>query len=602
MYICVIVWFYLLIQRMKDFVKYTLATLCGLFLASIALFTLGILSIAGMMTMESTAPSIKPQSVLRLTLNGELQEDAPNDPLGDLFGSTYPTLSLREIQTAIQGAKENPNIDGIYIEAQTLLGATPAMIRDIRESLADFKKSGKYIIAYGDNYTQGAYYICSIADSIILNPQGQVNWCGMASQPIFYKDLLEKIGIKMQVFKVGSYKSAVEPFTATQMSDANREQVTSYLNDIWQTMLTDVSRSRSIKKDLLDEYADSMLTFRPAEELVRNGMVDSLCYIDGISRMLRAKTGKDKGALPLVSVKELAAATETTPKKGDKIAVYYAYGDIVDRKTEWSENVIDAETVCHDLRTLREDESVKAVVLRINSGGGSAYASEQIWHEVKLLRKAKPVVVSMGGMAASGGYYISCAANYIVAEPTTLTGSIGIFGLIPDASQLLSDKLGLHFDVVKTNSHADFGTPARPFNPSEAQMMQGYIQRGYKLFTERVAEGRNMETGQVEKLAEGRVWTGQQAVGNGLADANGNLQTAIKKAASLAKIKDYHTEYAPTPAPWYEGLFDQQKKDYLNTALQETLGTYYAPLMNLRQIRQMSVLQARIPYEPNFIN
>lgn len=587
---------------MKDFVKYTLATLCGLFLAGIAFFILGILSIVGMMTVESAAPSIKPQSVLRLTLNGELQEDAPNDPLGDLFGSTYPTLSLREIQTAIQGAKENPNIDGIYIEAQTLLGATPAMIRDIRESLADFKKSGKYIIAYGDNYTQGAYYICSIADSIILNPQGQVNWCGMASQPIFYKDLLEKIGIKMQVFKVGSYKSAVEPFTATRMSDANREQVTSYLNDIWQTMLTDVSRSRSIKKDLLNEYADSMLTFRPAEELVRNGMVDSLCYIDGISRMLRAKTGKDKGALPLVSVKELAAATEATPKKGDKIAVYYAYGDIVDRKTEWSENVIDAETVCRDLRTLREDESVKAVVLRVNSGGGSAYASEQIWHEVKLLREAKPVVVSMGGMAASGGYYISCAANYIVAEPTTLTGSIGIFGLIPDASQLLSDKLGLHFDVVKTNAHADFGTLARPFNPSETQMMQGYIQRGYKLFTERVADGRNMKTGQVEKLAEGRVWTGRQAVENGLADANGNLQTAIKKAASLAQIKDYHTEYAPTPSPWYEGLFDQQKKDYLNTALQETLGTYYAPLMNLRQIRQMSVLQARIPYEPNFIN
>lgn len=587
---------------MKDFVKYTLATLCGLFLAGIALFILGILSIAGMMTMESAAPSIKPQSVLRLTLNGELQEDAPNDPLGDLFGSTYPTLSLREIQTAIQGAKENPNIDGIYIEAPTLLGATPAMIRDIRESLADFKKSGKYIIAYGDHYTQGAYYICSIADCIILNPQGQVNWCGMASQPIFYKDLLEKIGIKMQVFKVGSYKSAVEPFTATQMSDANREQVTSYLNDIWQTMLTDVSRSRFIKKDLLNEYADSMLTFRPAEELVRNGMVDSLCYIDGISRMLRAKTGKDKGALPLVSVKELAAATEATPKKGDKIAVYYAYGDIVDRKTEWSENVIDAETVCRDLRTLREDESVKAVVLRVNSGGGSAYASEQIWYEVKLLREAKPVVVSMGGMAASGGYYISCAANYIVAEPTTLTGSIGIFGLIPDASQLLSDKLGLHFDVVETNAHADFGTPARPFNPSEAQMMQGYIQRGYKLFTERVADGRNMKTGQVEKLAEGRVWTGRQAVENGLADANGNLQTAIKKAASLAQIKDYHTEYAPTPSPWYEGLFDQQKKDYLNTTLQETLGTYYAPLMNLRQIRQMSVLQARIPYEPNFIN
>lgn len=587
---------------MKDFVKYTLATLCGLFLGGIAIFILGILSVAGMMTVGSAAPSIKSQSILRLTLNGELQEDAPNDPFGDLFGNTYPILSLREIQTAIQDAKKNPNIDGIYIEAQTLLGSTPAMIRDIRESLADFKKSGKYVIAYGDNYTQGVYYICSIADNIILNPQGQVNWCGMASQPIFYKDLLEKIGIKMQVFKVGSYKSAVEPFTATQMSDANREQVTSYLNDIWQTMLTDVSRSRSINKDLLNEYADSMLTFLPAEELVRNGMVDTLCYIDGISRLLRKKTGKDKGILPLVSVRELAAATEATQKKGDKIAVYYAYGDIVDRKTDWSKNVIDAETVCRDLRTLREDESVKAVVLRVNSGGGSAYASEQIWHEVKLLRETKPVVASMGGMAASGGYYIACAANYIVAEPTTLTGSIGIFGIIPDVSQLLSDKLGLHFDVVKTNAHADFGTPTRPFNPSETRMIQGYVQRGYKLFTERVADGRNMKIDQVEKLAEGRVWTGRQAVDNGLADANGNLQTAIKKAASLAKIKDYHTEYAPTPTPWYEGLFDKQKKDYLNTALQETLGTYYAPVMNLRQIRQMSFMQARMPYEPNFIN
>ena len=583
---------------MKDFVKYTLATLCGLFLAGIALFILGILSIAGMMTMVSAAPSIKPQSVLRLTLNGELQEDAPNDPLGDLFGSTYPTLSLREIQTAIQGAKENPNIDGIYIEAQTLLGATPAMIRDIRESLADFKKSGKYIIAYGDNYTQGAYYICSIADSIILNPQGQVNWCGMASQPIFYKDLLEKIGIKMQVFKVGSYKSAVEPFTATQMSDANREQVTSYLNDIWQTMLTDVSRSRSIKKDLLNEYADSMLTFRPAEELVRNGMVDSLCYIDGVSRMLRAKTGKDKGTLPLVSVKELAAATEATPKKGDKIAVYYAYGDIVDRKTEWSENVIDAETVCRDLRTLREDESVKAVVLRVNSGGGSAYASEQIWHEVKLLREAKPVVVSMGGMAASGGYYISCAANYIVAEPTTLTGSIGIFRPHSDASQLLSDKLGLHFD--KKPMHTPISVHGTPIQSLEAQMMQGYT-TGYKIVYQRAADGRNMKTGQSGKTGRR---TGLDRTAGRKTDCRCQRQSPDRhqKAASLAQIKDYHTEYAPTPSPWYEGLFDQQKKDYLNTALQETLGTYYAPLMNLRQLRQMSVLQARIPYEPNFIN
>ena len=584
---------------MKDFVKYTLATLCGLFLAGIALFILGILSIAGMMTMESAAPSIKPQSVLRLTLNGELQEDAPNDPLGDLFGSTYPTLSLREIQTAIQGAKENPNIDGIYIEAQTLLGATPAMIRDIRESLADFKKSGKYIIAYGDNYTQGAYYICSIADSIILNPQGQVNWCGMASQPIFYKDLLEKIGIKMQVFKVGSYKSAVEPFTATRMSDANREQVTSYLNDIWQTMLTDVSRSRSIKKDLLNEYADSMLTFRPAEELVRNGMVDSLCYIDGISRMLRAKTGKDKGALPLVSVKELAAATEATPKKGDKIAVYYAYGDIVDRKTEWSENVIDAETVCRDLRTLREDESVKAVVLRVNSGGGSAYASEQIWHEVKLLREAKPVVVSMGGMAASGGYYISCNADTIVAEPTTLTGSIGIFGMMPNAKGL-TEKLGVSFDVVKTNPYADFGNLTRPMNDGEKGLMQMYVNNGYELFLTRCSDGRGISMEELDKIAQGRVWTGSTAKELGLVDELGGLDKALEIAIAKAGVDAYTVMSYPKKEGFLESLMNTNPGNYIKgRMLNGKMSDMYRQFSIIENFDKIDRIQARVPFELN---
>lgn len=587
---------------MKDFVKYTLATLCGLLLSGIIFLMIGLFSIASMLMAESPIPSLKPHSVLRLTLNGELQEDTPEDPIGELLGNSYPTLSLKAILSAVKEAKENPNIDGIYIEAQTLLGATPAMTREIREALADFKESGKYIIAYGDSYTQGCYYICSVADQIILNPQGQLNWCGMASQPIFYKDLLEKIGVKMQVFKVGTYKSAVEPFTATRMSEANREQVSSYINDIWQTMLADVSASRMLDTDLLDTYADSMLTFRPAEEMLRKGMVDTLCYMDGVSRILREKTGKEDGLLPLISVKEMVAIAATAPKTGDKIMVYHAYGDIVSQKTDWSESVIDAESVCRNLKALREDPSVKAVVLRVNSGGGSAYASEQIWHEMNLLREAKPVVVSMGGMAASGGYYISCAANYIVADPTTLTGSIGIFGLIPDASQLLGEKLGLHFDVVKTNEHADFGNMSRPFNPSESRMMQGHIERGYQLFTERVAASRNMDIRQVEQLAEGRVWTGQQALENGLVDANGSLQTAIRKAAELAQVETYHTEYAPVPAPWYENLLNRQKKDYLNTTLQETLGAYYAPLMNLKQIRKTDHIQARMPYDPNFIN
>lgn len=587
---------------MKDFVKYLLATLCGFFIAGLCLFVGGILSLACVMSAEPSAPSIQPHSALRLTLNGELLEDTPDDPLGELLGSNYPTLSQKSILSAIRAAKENADIEGIYIEAQDLFGAAPAMLREIREALADFKESGKYIIAYGDHYTQGCYYVCSVADRIILNPQGQVNWCGMASQPMFYKDLLEKVGVRMQVFKVGSYKSAVEPFTATEMSEANREQVTSYLNDIWRTMLADVAESRHLDTARLNAYADSMLTFSPAEELVAKGMVDTLCHIDGVSRLLRDKTGKTEGMLPLVTVKELAAATPQSKGKDGKIAIYNAYGDIVEKRAEWDGDVIDAEKVCRDLKALRENEAVKAVVLRVNSGGGSAYASEQIWHEVKLLREAKPVVVSMGGMAASGGYYISCAADYIVAEPTTLTGSIGIFGLIPDASELLREKLGLHFDVVKTNAHADFGTPSRPFNPSEARMMQRYIQRGYELFIGRVAEGRKMETDEVKQLAEGRVWTGRQAVENGLADAQGGLQTAIREAARRAKLENYGTEYGPAPAPWYENLFGNIQKDYLNSSLRETLGSYYAPLMNLERIRHMDFLQARMPYEPNFIN
>lgn len=587
---------------MKDFVKYTLATLCGLFLAGIATFVLATIAIVGMLSVDNGTTPIQPRSMLRLTLNGILQEDAPEDPFGTLFGNTYPVLSQKNILAAIQAAKTNPDISGIYIEAQALSGATPAMLQEIRESLADFKESGKPVIAYGDYYTQGCYYICSVADKIVLNPQGQVTWCGMASQPIFYKDLLEKIGIKMQVFKVGSYKSAVEPFTATEMSEANREQITSYLNDIWQTMVADVSSSRHISPKRLNAYADSLTAFRQAEELKDMGLVDTLCYIDGVSGMLRTATGKTEGKLPFANVKDVTATADAAPKTGDKIAIYYAYGDIVDRKTDWNDAVIDAEATCRELKKLREDKSVKAVVLRVNSGGGSAYASEQIWHEVELLKAAKPVVASMGGMAASGGYYIACNSDYIMAEPTTLTGSIGIFGLIPDASRLLTDKLGLHFDVVKTNRHADFGTVARPFDASEAAILQSYIRKGYGLFTRRVAEGRGMDTRDVEKIAEGRVWTGKQAARIGLVDTTGNLQAAIRKAAELAKTEKYHTVACPLPAPWYEGLLESPKEDYLNSALRETLGAQYAPLMNLGQIRHLQGIQARVPYEPNLTN
>lgn len=589
---------------MKDFVKYTLATLCGLFIAGILMFFLGIIAVAGMLASGNSVASVAPQSVFRLTLDGELQEDAAEDPLGELMGDSYRTLSLKNVLLAIEAARNHPDICGMYVEAKELSAATPAMLQEIRQALADFKKSGKFIVAYGDDYTQECYYVCSVADKIILNPQGQVNWCGLASQPIFYKELLEKIGIRMQVFKVGTYKSAVEPFTNTRMSEANRMQVASYLDDIWATMLSEVASSRQLTADCLDEYADSMFAFRPAEELVKAGLVDTLCYMDGVGEYLRGKTGEKEGLIPMAGVKEMLAYAAMQKAKGEKIAVYYAFGEIVDKKGNWDENVIDAGIMCRDLKRLREDESVKAVVIRVNSGGGSAYASEQIWHEIQLLHEVKPVVVSMGGMAASGGYYLSCAADYIFAEPNTLTGSIGIFGMVPDGSQLLGEKLGLHFDVVKTNEYSDFGTVARPFNASESGMMQNYIQRGYRLFIQRVADGRKMPVGEVEQLAEGRVWTGNQAQENGLVDEKGNLKDAIKKAASLVEpgLEEYRTVNYPVPRPWYENLLNERKATYLDGMMRENLGAYYAPMMNLRRLGDMNPIQARLPYEPNFIN
>ena len=591
---------------MKEFVKYTLATLCGLFVAGILMFLFSVFAVAGMLAAGEAAAGVEPNSVLRLTLDGELQEDAPDDPVGELLGDTYGKLSLKDMLAAIDEASTHPDICGMYIEAKALRAASPAMAQELRQAIVRFRKSGKFVLAYGGDYSQLCYYICSAADKVAMNPQGQLNWRGLASQPIFYKDLLEKAGVRMQVFRVGDYKSAVEPFTGTQMSEANRAQVTSYLNDIWSTMLAEVGHARRIDTLQLNGYADSLFAFRPAEEAVAAGLVDTLCYIDGMTAMLRAAAGVQEpdGRIPVADVKALAARAGEAQKKksGDRVAVYYAYGDIVDRSQSWDEAVIDAVSVCRDLKKLREDEAVKAVVIRVNSGGGSAYASEQIWHEVELLRKAKPVVVSMGGMAASGGYYISCAANYIVAEPNTLTGSIGIFGMVPDASRLLGEKLGLHFDVVKTNTFADFGTLSRPFNDAEAGMVQAHVERGYRLFTQRVADGRQMQPEQVEQLASGRVWTGRQALTAGLVDANGSLNDAVKKAAQLARLKHYRTEDYPAPKPWYENLLRERKSTYIDAALQEALGAWGAPLLNLRRLEQAAPVQARLPFEPNFMN
>lgn len=586
---------------MKNFIKQIIASLIGVLLAGIIMAAFGTIAVAAMILNDSQETPIKEKSILLISLDGELQECTTENPIDFIIRNDYKVLDLKEILTAIQKAKKNKEIKGIYLEAGAF-AAQPAMAEEIRQELLDFKKSGKFVVAYGDLYTQGCYYICSAADKVFLNPQGGINWCGMASQPIFYKDLLSKLGIKMQVFKVGSYKSAVEPFTSTEMSKENREQISSYLTSIWNQMLTDISKSRGITVKNLNSYADRYVAFCTAEEIVEMHLVDTICYKDGVKNYLKNKIKSDK-ELHLVSVKDMVASSaHETKEKEAQIAIYYAYGEISNGDFSVGSPNINAEKTCKELQDLRENKNVKAVVLRVNSPGGSAYASEQIWHEVELLKKEKPVIVSMGGMAASGGYYISCGANYIVTEPMTLTGSIGIFGMFPDASNLLGEKLELTFDVVKTNKFADFGAISRPFNAAEANLLQNYINRGYKLFTNRVAKGRNMDISKVSKLAEGRVWTGEQAVKNGLADQLGNLKDAVAIAARHAKIKTYSIETFPKPAPWFELLLEESSTNYLDNKIHGLLGGYHTGFILLHNINKTGNIQARIPFEPNLTN
>jgi len=543
---------------------------------------------------------VEENSVYTLKLSGMLNERAASNPLAELTGQVSENLGLDNMLEAIQKAKENENIKGIYIEAGAFSSDTPASSHAIREALLDFKKSGKWIVAYSDSYTQNTYYICSVADKVYLNPEGMLDWHGLGGESYYVKDLLAKFGVKFQAVKVGKYKSAVEMLTADQMSDFDREQTMAYLNGIWKVMLDDVSKSRKVSVDSLNAYADQLLTFADQKELVSKKMVDKLMYTDEVK-------GEIKKLLKIDAKEEIKQLTtgemqnvKGVKKEGDQIAVYYAYGEIVDSETgsmtDTDHNIV-ANTVCKDLEKLMNDDDVKAVVLRVNSPGGSAYASEQIWRAVTNLKAKKPVVVSMGGYAASGGYYISCNANYIYTEPTTLTGSIGIFGMFPDVSQLLTQKLGVKFSEVKTNKHSDFGAVSRPLNADETALLEQYIDRGYKLFRKRVADGRKLKVEQVEEIAQGRVWLGNDALPIKLVDAVGSLNDAVKKAAELAKLKEYHATAYPEEESWLSSLFDNvTKKSYLDEEMQAALGEYYEPLRFLKSLDKQSVIQARMPY------
>ena len=585
---------------MKQFLKYVLATVTGIILVAIIMGILCAISLVGLAASSASSVKVEDNSVFTLSLNGIVEERAEENPFAMFSKQVVEPMGLDDILSAIKKAKDNENIKGIYIEDGLFSAGSPANMRTIREALLDFKKSGKWIAAYSEAYSEPSYYICSVADHIWLNPSGMVDWHGLGGETYYLRDLLAKVGIRFQAVKVGKYKSAVEMLTSDHMSDYDREQTEAYINGIWNSMLNDVSKSRKISVDTLNAYADRFITFSDPKEFVKMKLVDKLIYTDEVKGEIKKLLKVDKedkiNQVSLSDMKDVKGEKEN----GEEVAVYYAYGEIVDVESgsmmERTHNIV-GKTVTKDLEKLMDDDNVKAVVLRVNSPGGSAYASEQIWNAVTKLKAKKPVVVSMGGYAASGGYYISCNANYIYAEPTTITGSIGIFGLFPDASQLLTEKLGVKFDKVKTNKFSDFGAMSRSFNADELALLDGYIGRGYELFRKRVADGRHQTIDQIEQVAQGRVWLGSDAVNIKLVDALGSLDDAVAKAAKLAKLDEYHTKAYPATPSWFESLMDQASgTSYLDEQMQQVLGEYYEPLMYIKSASKMNPVQARLPY------
>lgn len=589
---------------MKDFFKYTAATVVGIIVFTIVCVALSVMSIVGMVASASATQAVEKNSVLVLKLNGSIDEQGTDNTIGKLTGNYIPSTGLNDILSAIKKAKEEENIKGIYIDAG-VLSTDYATLQEIRSALEDFRKSGKKIIAYADTYSQGSYYLASVADKIYLNPIGMVDWHGIGAQPVFYKDMLAKFGVKFQVVKVGTFKSATETYTEEHMSDANRLQTKMFLDGTWKQVCNAVSKSRGISVDSLNRYADELLMFQSAESLVKRKMVDGLAYASDMKDIAKAQFGIGKDDdLTRLSVSDMANVKEKQTS-GEEIAIYYAYGDIVQSEKVsllgGGSHCIVSSTVCSDLKDLMDDDDVKAVVIRVNSGGGDAFASEQIWHQVMELKKKKPVVVSMGGYAASGAYYMSAPASWIVAQPTTLTGSIGIFAVFPDMSGLVTQKLGVKFDEVKTNRNSTFGNlMARPFNEEETAVMQQYVNRGYQLFRKRVADGRRLPVESVEKIAQGRVWLGADAIGLKLVDQLGGLNDAVAKAAKLAKLGEYYTVDYPAPSSWIDQLLaGASDAGSVDARLRLTLGDLYEPVSLMRNLDKHEALQARIPFAIN---
>lgn len=585
---------------MKQFLKFTLATIVGIIITTL----LGILILFGIVGAvagsKESVTELKPNSVYEIKLEGNLIDRSEDDPfsaaLAEAMGtSSEKTMGLDDLLANIEKAKNDANIVGIYLNGGSLSGGF-ASFKEIRNALLDFKKAGKFIVAYADNYSQKDYYLVSVANKILINPQGMLELKGLSAQTMFFKNTLDKLGIEMQIVKVGTYKSAVEPLITTKMSDANREQVTVYMGSIWKTFLTEVSAARKISVEKLNAYADEMMMFQPTEKAKQYGLVDGLAYTneaDSILKTFVKGLEKDKD-VTFVKHSAMTKLPDTSKYDKNKVAVIYAIGEITDADGEG----IVARDLVKTINEVAKDSAVKAVVLRVSSPGGSAYASEQIWHALNILKAKKTLIVSMGDYAASGGYYISCMADNIVAQPNTITGSIGIFGVIPNISGL-NEKLGLTYDGVKTNKMSDAITVNRKFTPEEHNLMQNYVNRGYELFVKRCADGRKMKTEQIKAIAEGRVWTGEDAIKNGLVDKIGGLNDAIALAVAKAKLKTYNVSEYPKKETFESKFMKSFGDDVEARFLKAQLGEQYKLFKQVRNLDKINGIQARLPYDLN---
>lgn len=583
---------------MKQFFKFTFASCLGFAIAMIILWFVMIFSVMGLVATIGSGTdekkTISENSILHLNLNGVIQERSTELELPPVFSDyALKEIGLDRIMTAIDKAGKNPKIKGIYLESG-LLQCGYATVQQIRTKLQDFKKSGKFVYAYSDLYAQNGYFLSTVADTLVTNPSGMIELKGLSSTSMFFKGALDKLGIQMQIFKVGTYKSAVEPFTETKMSDANREQMTMLLSNFWSVILDSVSVSRGVPVAELNKYASEGIMLKEQKDLLSSKLVDKLLYRDEFNTLLKTKMGiaQDK-KLKLVSISDMAKNSDIiddNQKSRNTIALVYAVGEIDGTSTP----KVDTRKLSEEIFKIKADSSIKAVVLRVNSPGGSAFGSEQVWYALSELKKVKPFVVSMGDYAASGGYYISCDANWIFAEPTTLTGSIGIFGMLPNTKGL-TDKLGLNFDVVQTNPIANFPSMTSPVSAEERMLMQRNVERGYELFTRRCAEGRKMPVESILKVAEGRVWSGVKAKELGLVDELGGMDMALAKAASLANLKDYKVKDYPKK----KDFFDQLLEDYglaAVTRLTSVLGgDYFKEYLIINNIKDMDPVQARLP-------